>query len=132
MAYAPILDSSAYTSAMEDDRQLSLAAAAELQRMAAGDATVLRQALEVLATDASAESVVASVAELVGTPDAPQRNDLVEQRKALLQRLVDQLRQVKAFGELDSDHVGDYIGPVGRLIRSGRVELFAGTPPSAR
>lgn len=34
--------------------------------------------------------------------------------------------RVAPGGELDGGRLDDYIGPVGRLIRSGRVELFAG------
>lgn len=46
--------------------------------------------------------------------------------EAVLAHLIRQLHQVQAFGQLDGGTVDDYIGPVGRLLRSGRVELFPG------
>lgn len=130
MAYAPILDPSAFAG-MGHWRKVSVAAAAALQELAGGNADQLRDAIRLLDDAEPDDRLRQRIEGLPGVQSVVERTGVSMQE--LFPRLKDQLREVKAFGELDGGTIDpsqpdDYIGPVGRLIRSGRVELFAGKP----
>jgi len=59
--------------------------------------------------------LLAEVAEATGTSQSD-----------ILESVVEQLRQVVEFANLDGGQLDANVGAVGNLIRSGRVELFAG------
>lgn len=135
MTFAPILDPSSYTSEKEPDRRRSLAAGRVLRQMAEGDAEVLREALQLIAglggksvrAGPSAQESATLHKELLELLLQHQLSDVGSlQSSEVLESLAAQLRQVKAFGEMDGDKIPQYIAPVARLIRSGRIELFAG------
>jgi len=130
MAYAPILDPSAFAG-KGHWRKVSVAAASALQELAGGKADQLRDAIRLLDASEADDPLRHLIEGLPGVPKVVERTGV--SMDELFLRLKDQLREVKAFGELDGGTIDprrpdDYIGPVGRLIRSGRVELFAGKP----
>lgn len=134
MAYAPILDPSAYAGkqeAMQEWRRVSVAAATALQELANGHAGDLRCALSLLSIEMPDDLLRESISELPGVRKVVGRSR-VGAADPVVVRLVEQLRQVKAFGELDGGQLDDYLGPVLRLIRGGRVELFAGGSAGVR
>ncbi len=120
MSYAPILDPAATAQGPAAQRRLVLAAAAALRQLAQGDASQLRQALELLDAPNGADRL----RELPGV-QAVLAHAAIESAQ-LLPHLQAQLHEVKAFGELDGGALNSFIGPVSRLIQDGRVELFAG------
>lgn len=124
MTYAPILDPASYTSDAEPRRRLALAAAGLLQKLAS-DLQTFREAVDAMEScrppsalpiERIRQLLIAHhlLAEDSGSDDP------------VLVQLLEQLEQVRAFGELDGRALDDYIQPIARMIRSGRVELFAG------
>lgn len=123
MAYAPILDPASYTSDSEPRRRLALAAARLLQQLAS-NLVAFKEAVGAVSDRPPMTSPLERVRFLLRS------HNLVEQPSAIedqvLMQLIEQLQQVRAFGELDGGSLDDHIISIARMIRGGRVELFAG------
>lgn len=136
MSYAPILDPSAYETEALPQRRRALAAASILERLAADEAHALRQALLLVQQwdkasgtekDAARAQLERGLVAMDATRDVMQDSALPSDE--VMASLVEQLRQVHRFGELSGRTIDSYVSPLGQLIRSGRVELFAGSTP---
>jgi hypothetical protein len=122
MAYAPILDSSAFVGD-EQWRRVTMAAAATLQQLAKSSTADLQRALAMVEHPDSAKvqqelRSLPIVAQAIGRQLVPE--------EALVARLSEQLEQVNEFVKLDGGSLAQSLEPVANLIRAGRVELFAG------
>ena len=114
MSFAPILDPSYTSSRTEPLRRKSLAAGQVLRHMAEGDASILRAAIQLLEEKESPGDLLKCkpvdpagisrrVFDLLGEQQLHEVSGL--DPAEVLPRLIEQLRQVKAFGELDGGHL---------------------------
>lgn len=126
MSFAPVLDLNAADCHTQPGRKATRAAGFVLRRLAITNEQLL-SALNLVENTAGAglaaqtralnvqfSGLLAEVAEATGMPSEEMERSVVEQ-----------LRQVAAFANLDGGQLAANVGAVGNLIRSGRVELFA-------
>lgn len=137
MSFAPILNPAAYKGKHASHvRRAAVAASRGLQALAQDDGIGLAKALAMLPAPAARGSADLWLDEgganlherlLTDFPSVAEamRASGLEQAE-FCRHLLAQLRQVQAFGNLDRHDGYDFVRPVSELIRSGRVELFAG------
>jgi hypothetical protein len=137
MSFAPILNPAAYKGKHASHvRRAAVAASRGLQALAQDDGAGLAKALAMLPEPAGRGSADPWLDEggadlykklLTDFPSVAEAMKASGLEQAEFGRhLLAQLRQVQAFGNLDRQEGYDFVRPVSELIRSGRVELFAG------